>query len=129
MKKLFFISSLLLVFGLTTLSFAQAQVESGKWGVSTSKTGYTLDGNEGDRSMTIDVSFDVPFDEKPDIILGVTMTDATTQTNIRYSVSPMSISRDGFTIKVATWSDSKIYGIGGYWIAHAKKHMNKDTDY
>jgi len=114
MKKLFFISSLLLVFGLTTLSFAQSQVESGKWGVSTSKTGYTLDGNEGDRSMTIDVSFDVPFDEKPDIILGVTMMDATTQTNTRYNVSPMSVSRDGFTIKVATWSNSKIYGIGGY---------------
>ena len=129
MKKLFFISSLLLVFGLTTLSFAQSQVESGKWGVSTSKTGYTLDGNEGDRSMTIDVSFDVPFDEKPDIILGVTMMDATTQTNTRYNVSPMSVSRDGFTIKVATWSNSKIYGIGGYWIAHAKKHMNKDSDY
>ena len=128
MKKLFFISSLLLVFGLTTLSFAQSQVESGKWGVSTSKTGYTLDGNAGDRSMTIDVSFDVPFDEKPDIILGVTMMDATTQTNIRYSVSPMSVSRDGFTIKVATWSDSKIYGISGYWIAHAKKHANKDMD-
>ena len=129
MKKLFFISSLLLIFVLTTLSFAQAQVESGKWGVSTSNTGYTLDENAGDRSMTIDVSFDVPFDEKPDIILGVTMTDATTQTNIRYSVSPMSISRDGFTIKVATWSDSKIYGIGGYWMAHAKKHMNKDMEY
>ncbi len=73
MKKLFFISSLLLVFGLTTLSFAQAQVESGKWRVMTSDYSYTLDENEGDRSMTIDVSFDVPFDEKPDIILGVTM--------------------------------------------------------
>jgi len=128
MKKLFFILSLLLVFALTTLSFAQAQVESGKWGVNTSNTGYTLDENAGDRSMTIDVSFDVPFDEKPDIILGVTMMDATTQTNIRYSVSPMSISRDGFTIKIATWSDSKVFGIGGYWIAHAKKHMNKDMD-
>ena len=129
MKKLFFISSLLIVFGLTTLSFAQEQVESNKWGVSTTKTGYTLDGNEGNRSMTIDVSFVYPFDEKPDIIIGVTMLDATTQTNVRYNVSPMSISRDGFTIKIATWSDSKIYGIGGYWIAHAKKHMNKDTDY
>jgi len=129
MKKLFFISSLLLIFGLTTLSFAQAQVESGKWNVSTSKTGYTLDENAGDRSMTIDVNFVYPFDEKPDIILGVTVLDATTQTNIRYKVTPMAISRDGFTIKIATWSDSKVYGIGGYWIAHAKKHMNKDSDY
>ena len=121
MKKLFFISSLLLVFGLTTLSFAQAQVESGEWNISTTSTGYTLDENTGDRSMTIDVSFAEPFDEKPNIIIGVTMIDATTKTNIRYNVSPMSVSRDGFIIKVATWSDSKIYGIGGYWIAHAKE--------
>lgn len=123
MKKLFFISSLLLVFGLTTLSFAQAQVESGGWNVSTSNTGYTLDENSGERSMTVDVVFDVPFDEKPDIVLGVTHVDATTQTNIRYNVIPRAISRDGFTIKISTWSDSKIYGIGGYWMAHAKKTM------
>ena len=128
MKKLFFISSLLLIFGLTTLSFAQAQVESGKWSVTTSSTGYTLDENSGDRSMTIDVSFAVPFDRKPEIIIGVTMLDATTQTNIRYNVSPMSVSRDGFTIEVATWSESKIYGIGGYWIAHANKSMRKGMD-
>ncbi len=128
MKKVFFISSLLLVFGLSTLSFAQAQVESGKWGVSTSNTGYTLDENAGDRNMIIDVSFDVPFDEKPDIFLGVSMFDATTQVNVRYNVIPMSISRDGFTIKIGTWADSKIYGIGGFWIAHAKKHMNKDME-
>ena len=121
MKKLFFISTLLLLFGVTTLSFAQAQVESGKWNISTTSTGYTLDENAGDRSMTIAVNFAEPFDAKPDIILGVTMIDATTQTNIRYNVSPMSVSRDGFTIKVATWSDSKIYGIGGFWIAHAKE--------
>lgn len=125
MKKLFFISSLLLVFGLTTLSFAQAQVESGKWGVSTSNTGYTLDANSGDRSMTIDVSFATPFDEKPDIVICVAKVDATTQTNIRYSVSPMSVSRDGFTIKISTWSDSKIYGIGGYWMAHANMGMDE----
>ena len=52
--------------------------------------------------MTIDVSFATPFDEKPNIVIGVTKLDATTQTNIRYSVSPMSVSRDGFTIKIST---------------------------
>jgi hypothetical protein len=119
MKKIFFISSILLVFALTTLSFAQAQVQSGKWSVNTSTKGYTLSENTGDRSMTIDVSFDSPFEVKPDIIIGVTMLDANTKTNIRYNVSPTSLSRDGFTIKVATWSESKISGIGGYWIAHA----------
>lgn len=121
MKKIFFISSILLVFALTTISFAQAQVESGKWSVNTSSKGYTLGENTGDRSMTIDVSFDTPFEVKPDIIIGVTMLDANTKTNIRYNVSHMSVSRDGFTIKVSTWAESKIFGIGGFWIAHAKE--------
>ena len=121
MKKIFFISSILLVFALTTISFAQAQVESGNWSVNTSSKGYTLNENTGERSMTIDVSFDSPFEVKPDIIIGVTMLDANTKTNIRYNVSHMSVSRDGFTIKVSTWADSKISGIGGFWIAHAKE--------
>ena len=121
MKNIIFISSILLVFALTTLSFAQAQVQSGKWGVNTSTKGYTLNENTGDRSMTIEVSFAVPFEVKPEIIIGVTMLDATTQTNIRYNVTPRSVSRDGFTIKVATWSESRIFGIGGFWIAHAQE--------
>ena len=121
MKNIIFISSILLVFALTTLSFAQAQVQSGKWGVNTSTKGYTLNENTGDRSMTIEVSFAVPFEVKPEIIIGVTMLDATTQTNIRYNVTPRSVSRDGFTIKVATWAESRISGIGGYWIAHAQE--------
>jgi hypothetical protein len=121
MKKIFFISTILLVFALTSISFAQAQVESGKWSVSTSSKGYTLSENTGERNMTIDVSFDSPFEVKPDIIIGVTMLDANTKTNIRYNVSHMSVSRDGFTIKVSTWSESRISGIGGFWIAHAKE--------
>ena len=121
MKKIFFISSVFLVFALTTLSFAQSQVQSGKWSVNTSSKGYTLNENTGERSMTLDVSFDSPFQVKPEIIIGVTMLDASTKTNIRYNVTHMSVSRDGFTIKVATWSESKIAGIGGFWVAHARK--------
>jgi hypothetical protein len=128
MKKLFFISSLLLVFGLTTLSFAQVQVESGTWGASSSTTGYTLNKNEGDRSVLIEVAFDTPFEKKPKVVLGITMLDASSETNVRYSVSTMSVSRDGFTIKIATWSVTKIYGISGSWVAQAKKDMTEDMN-
>ena len=119
MRKLFFVSSLLLIFGLTTLSFAQAQVESGTWSANSGTSGYTLDKNEGDRSVLIEVAFDTPFEYKPNVILGITMLDASSGTNIRYSVSTMSVSRDGFTIKIATWSETQIYGIRGSWVAHA----------
>ncbi|GBD87717.1 H-type lectin domain protein [bacterium BMS3Abin03] len=125
MKKLVFISILFIAFGLVTSVFAQEQVQSGKWSVNTSTAGYTLDKNEGERSVNVQINFDVPFDEKPDVILGVTLVDAGVKTNIRYNVSPMSISRDGFVIKIATWSDANIYGIGGYWMAHAKEKADK----
>lgn len=121
MKKLLFFTSLLLVFGFCTISFAQTQVESGTWSVNSSSSGYTLDKNAGDRNVLIDISFDESFDSKPDIMLAVTTFDGFKETNTRYSVKPISISRDGFTIKVVTWADSKINGIGGYWIAHAKQ--------
>ena len=118
MKKLFFISSLLLIFGLTTFSFAQAQIESGTWGANTSTSGYTLDKNSGDRNVLVEVAFDTPFEVKPNVVLGITMLDASAGSNVRYSVSTMSVSRDGFTIKIATWSETKIYGISGSWVAH-----------
>ena len=128
MKKLFFISSLLLIFGLTTLSFAQAQVESGTWSANSSTSGYTLDKNEGDRNVLVEVAFDTPFEEKPNVVLGITMLDASAGSNVRYSVSTMSVSRDGFTIKIATWSVTQIYGISGSWVAHAGGGEESGTD-
>ena len=119
MKKLFFISSSLLIFGLTTFSFAQAQIESGTWSANTSTSGYTLDKNSGDRNVLIEVAFDTPFEIKPNVVLGITMLDISAGSNVRYSVSTMSVSRDGFTIKIATWSETQIYGISGSWVAHA----------
>ena len=125
MKRLALVSILLLAFAFVATSFAQEDVLSGKWKVNTSTPGYTLDKNEGDRTVTIQVSFDKPFDTKPDVILGVTLLDAASKDNVRYNVAPISISRDGFVIKIATWSNSKISAIGGYWMAHA---MEKDSD-
>ena len=122
MKKLLIFASSLLVFWLSTLSFGQIQIESGKWGVSLSYSGYTLDKNQGERNVLIDISFEVPFDKKPDIMLAVTTYDGSNQANTRFNVESRSVSRDGFTIKVVTWADSKIFGIGGYWIAHVKKN-------
>ena len=123
MKKLFIFTSIIIVLGLSISTFAQVQIESGTWGTSASNQNYTLDKNQGNRDVTLEVTFDIPFDEKPDIVIGVTMLDASSEKNIRYKVTSLSVSRDGFTIKVATWAETKIFGISGYWMAHAKKTM------
>jgi hypothetical protein len=67
--------------------------------------------------MTIEVNFAVPFASQPQIVLSVTQIDTDKKSNTRYRVEAISISKDGFTLNVTTWADSKIFSISGYWIA------------
>jgi hypothetical protein len=113
MKTVF---SLLIIFGLFTALSAQ-QVESGKFSANSSMSGYTLHENEGERSYTMEVTFAQPFDKKPEVIVAVSLVDGSKETNLRYQVEANAVSRDGFLIKMRTWSDSKIYGLAGSWIA------------
>lgn len=119
MKKILLVS-IILVLGLAFAASAQVKVQSGTWTASTSSQGYTLSENKGDRSYTLTVNFLDPFENKPDVILGVSLLDATSDKNVRYKVEAMSVSRDAMTIKISTWSDTKIIGISGYWLAHGE---------
>ena len=101
---------------LTGFSSAQT-MQSRSWSVNQTIGGYSLDNNDGERTMTIDIDFETPFKEKPQIFLSVTQIDSDKGSNLRYNVEAISISRDGFTLKVRTWSDSKIFSISGYWVA------------
>lgn len=101
---------------LTVNALAQT-VQSSSWSVNQSLAAYSLDKNNGERAMTIDVDFETPFNQKPQIILTVTQLDSDKESNVRYNVEAISISREGFTLKVRTWSDSKIFSISGYWLA------------
>ena len=123
MKRLMILTSLFVVIGLSAFSFAQTQVESGTWSANHTNVGYNLNENNGERSMTLSVSFDTPFDVKPDVVLNITKIDCSNTTNTRYNVTAISVSRDGFTIKIDTWADSKIFSIGGTWLAHARNKM------
>lgn len=120
MKTLIMRSLFILIVISSGTLLAQTQIQSGKFSANKSVEGYTLDQNVGDRSMTMDVTFAKPFDKKPSITLSVIMIDAETKTNIRYNVEATSISRDGFTVKISTWSDTKILGIAGNWMAYAE---------
>ncbi|MFN3693426.1 MAG: H-type lectin domain-containing protein [Ignavibacterium sp.] len=112
----------LLIFNLLLILFlfhnGSAQVQSGTWSVKEGQAGYNLHTNQGERAMTISVRFPSPFENKPKVILSVTQIDADKNANQRYNVEAISISRDGFTIKIRTWADSKVFSISGYWIAH-----------
>jgi len=50
-------------------------------------------------------------------MLSVTQIDADKGFNDRYNVEVFSVSRDGYTVKIRTWADSKVYSISGYWLS------------
>ena len=107
----------LTLFFLLSISASAQKMQSSSWSVNQSLAGYSLDSNNGERTMTIDIDFETPFKEKPQIFLSVAQIDADKESNLRYNVEAISISRDGFTLRVRTWSDSKLFSISGYWVA------------
>ena len=116
MKHLTVFAALLLFVAFSSLS--NAQIQSGSWMTKAGDAGYNLDTNTGERAMTIEVNFTKPFEAKPKVILSVTQIDGDKAFNQRYNVEVLSVSRDGFTIKIRTWADSKIYSMSGYWLAY-----------
>jgi len=115
--KNIYTSIFLILFFLLSISASAQKMQSSSWSVNQSLAAYSLDKNDGERSMTIDIDFETPFNTKPQIILSITQIDSDKEANVRVNVEAISISRDGFTLKVSTWSDSKLFSISGYWLA------------
>ncbi len=118
MKYLSVVAIALLFVAFT--SMVSAQTQSGSWTTKAGDSGYNLDTNTGERSMTLEVNFTKPFDVKPKVVISVTQIDTDKGFNCRYNVEVLSNSRDGFTVKIRTWADSKIYSISGYWLAYTE---------
>lgn len=123
MKKL--VLTLGLLFMVSAVAFSQTQVLSGSWGGNSETKYFTLHENTGDRTFTVEVAFLKPFENKPDVVVGLSSIDAAPG-NLRYSVKTKSISRDGFTVEVKTWGDTKIMSIGGFWVAHSNPMMGSE---
>ena len=107
------------LFVLASISLNAQTIQSSSWSVNQSLQAYSLNKNNGDRTMALDIKFAKPFTKKPQIIISVTQIDSDKETNTRYNVEAVSISRDGFTLKVRTWADSRLFSISGYWTAFA----------
>jgi hypothetical protein len=118
MKNLSIFAAVLFFVAFTVM--VSAQTQSGQWTSKAGDSAYNLDTNTGERSTTLEVNFTKPYDVKPKVIVSVSQLDADKGFNSRYNVEVLSVSRDGFTVKVKTWADSKIYSIGGYWLAYTE---------
>lgn len=105
----------------TTASSSAQQMQSGPYRFDATMKDYSLDKGNGDRMVQIEITFTKPFDVKPEVIVSVNTLDADKGSNARFEVKTLGVSRDGFTVQVRTWADSKIHGIGGSWLAFSNK--------
>ena len=121
MKKFMLILGFFLM--VSAVAFSQSQVLSGVWGGNSETKYYTLHDNTGERKFTVEVNFLKPFENKPEVVCGITMIDVDKSTAVKYAVKPISVSRDGFTVEVKTWGDTKISSVSGFWVAHAETSM------
>ncbi len=112
---------ILVLFALGSVAYSQ-EIQTGTVEVSATTPGYaSLQKGNGERAVMIDVAFAKSFEVKPDIIISVNSIDIPKESSIRISAKAISISRDGFTIIVKTWEDSKINGVTVSWIAISQK--------
>lgn len=120
MKTRFFYLALALAL-ISFAAFSQSHVQSAAFSLDKNTKEFGLDNGKGDRVAQIEVTFSTPFESKPEVVIAVSTVDASKETNLRYSVKAIGVSRDGFTLQVRTWEDSKIFSIGGSWIAYTNK--------
>jgi hypothetical protein len=105
---------------LGTAAHAQ-EVQVGTFTFVSTAEGAALASGSGERTATAEITFTKPFEVKPEIVLSINLLDADKAANTRVSLKPASISRDGFTIQVKTWADTKINSIGITWVAVSGK--------
>jgi hypothetical protein len=118
MKKSLLFIVLLFAFAVTTNA---QQVLTGTYRFDKKLADYTLDKESGDRVVQMEVTFAKPFDVKPEVLVSVNYLDADKDLNLRFELKTLSVSRDGFTVQVKTWGDTKIFAIGGGWMAVSGK--------
>ena len=72
---------------------------------------------EGRRGFVYRVGFDAPFNTLPVVHVGVVGLDVSKDDNLRLSVRADEISTQGFTLRVETWLNTKIWSVEVSWLA------------
>jgi hypothetical protein len=99
---------------------ASAQMlDAGVFAADVTAEGWTLNGGAGARTHILFIRFVRPFPAVPSVVLSLTSLDGASGTdgNIRVALEAENVSREGFVLKMRTWSDSRITGVGGHWLA------------
>lgn len=76
----------------------------------------------GDHDWDFEVKFSRAYDSIPEVVCWLTYLDIDNCANTRIDVSAVCIRKDSCTVRVRTWWDTKIWGIGFGWLAHPPNH-------
>lgn len=125
----------LLILSLFIFSAAEmtAQIQGGTFFFDSSTKNFTLNANEGKREAAIEVNFPKPFNDKPTVLVALTLIDlqgekfeiqANLKVNqtiesrgLKIAADATGISRDGFVVKIVVWGNTKVNAAGGSWFA------------
>lgn len=66
---------------------------------------------------TQSVTFQTPFEEKPNVTYGLYLLDTGYTKNTRVSTNITNVTKTGFQVKLNTWADTELYGARISWMA------------
>lgn len=81
------------------------------------ETGGAMWTGEGPREIRVPVRFGASFAAPPALQLGVTMWDVSNVAAMRLDIGSEEVGRDGFTLRVSSWGDSRIARLRIGWFA------------
>ena len=65
------------------------------------------------------VEFPRAFSARPTVTLSTVYLDTWNSANTRIRLEVTDVTREGFEFSTRTWADSRVYGVGGSWLAIA----------
>jgi hypothetical protein len=83
-----------------------------------SMSNWTLLNGTGDRYYDVPIQFQVALGTAPTIIhVNLATVDADNGFNLRVDVQAVSLTPSGFTLRMHTWANTKLYRVSATWIA------------
>jgi hypothetical protein len=95
-------------------------LQTGAFGAGYTQADWTLHMGTGARSLTKRINFAEPFAKAPQVTLGIVNLDVDQRLNTRVGVTATAIDTTGFTLTIATWGDTLLYGTTVNWTAFLK---------
>lgn len=75
----------------------------------------------GERIVEQHVKFEQPFVSAPIVQVALAAIDATHEQNLRFHLRTKDVTKDGFTVEMMTWSDTRIARATASWFAFGEQ--------